>query len=260
MATNIAYIMVFSPGSKTLLVTDSRDAPLWWNLETNERIPIPERGVTGVLCADISSDRRLGVLGHKNGMLQLVDIAAGKDIARWQAHDGAVLSVKFVPGANHIISGGQDRSIALWDQVTHQKIASNPGEHRGAVCALAYSRVAGRVRLASGCEADMIKLWDPADLSRSLGSMPYHKGAIRALDFSTDNKTLASGSEDKTLRLFNVPLKQEMATIPMDSPVRLVLFSPDGNTLAIVTDSGKLRLLRATTFQRADAQALAMKR
>jgi WD40 repeat protein len=56
------------------------------------------------------------------------------------------------------------------------------------------------------------------------------------------------------MRLFNVLLKQELAMFPMDSPVRLVLFSPDGNTLAVVTDSGKLRLLRATPLERADAQ------
>jgi WD40 repeat protein len=54
-------------------------------------------------------------------------------------------------------------------------------------------------------------------------------------------------------------LHQEIATIDLGSPVRLVLFSPDGNTLATVTDSGTLRLLRATTFERADAQARALR-
>ena len=105
----------------------------------------------------------------------------------------------------------------------------------------------------------MIKLWDHADLSKALASMPNHKGAIRSLDFSGDGKTLASGSEDGTTRLFSVQLKQELAMITTDGPVLLVRFSPDGNTLAIVTDSGTLRLLRATSFERADAQARALK-
>ena len=254
---NVGYIMAFSPDSKTLLVTDSGEVPFWWNLETNARIPVPERGVSGVACADVSADRRLGILGHNNGTLQLVDIEAGKDIATWPAHKGGVLSVKFTPGAEKIISGGRDRSVAVWDRASHKPLASSPGEHRGAVCGLAYSPIAGRI--ASGCGADMIKLWDPADLSHSLASMPNHKAAIRTLDFSRDGKTLASGSEDKTVILFSVPLKQEIAMLPQDSPVRLVLFSPDGNTLAIVTDSGTLRLLRATTFERADAQAQALR-
>jgi len=254
---NVGYVMVFSPDSKMLLVTDSRNVPFWWNLETNARIPLPPRGVAGVACADISSDRRWGILGHENGMLQLLDIEAGEEIAMWPAHEGGVLSVKFSPDAKQIISGGRDRSIAIWDSASHKKVASNPGEHRGAVCGLAYSQIADRI--ASGCGADMIKIWNPADLSKALASMPYHKAAIRALDFSLDGKTLASGSEDKTVRLFSVPLSQEIAMLVMESPVRLVLFSPDGNTLAIVTDSGTLRLLRATTFDRADALARALK-
>ena len=113
--------------------------------------------------------------------------------------------------------------------------------------------------LASGCGADMIKLWKPSDLSKALASMPYHKAEIRTLDFSPDRKTLASGSEDKTVRLFNVNLNQEIATFPMDSGVRLVLFSPDVNTLAIVTDAGKLQLLRAASLERADAEELVLK-
>jgi WD40 repeat protein len=239
------------------LASAASDTPFWWKLENNKIIPLPARGMTGIACADVSSDGRLGILGHQNGTLQLVDIEAGKDIASWAAHDGGVLSVRFSAEADKIFSGGRDRSVAIWDANSHKKIASNPGEHRGAVCGLAYSQSAGRI--ASGCLADMIKIWDPADLSKALASMPNHKAAIRTLDFSRDGRTLASGSEDRTVRLLSVSLRQEIATLDMDSPVRLVVFSPDGNMLAIVTDSGTLRLLRATTFARADAQAQALK-
>jgi WD40 repeat protein len=240
-----------------LLGAKSREEPFWWNLETSEIIALPKRGMSDVACADVSSDCRIGILGYKNGNLQLVDVEGGREIAAWPAHVGGVLSVKFSAEADKIISGGRDRSVAVWDRVTHKKIAANPGEHRGAVCSVAYSQKAGRI--ASGCGADMIKIWEPVDLSNALASMPNHKGAIRSLDFSVDGKTLASGSEDGTTRLFSVQLKQELATIAMDGPVLLVRFSPDGNTLAIVTDSGTLRLLRATSFERADAQARALR-
>jgi len=254
---NIAYVMTFSPDSKALLGSNSRDEPFWWNLEKNKITPLQARGMSGVVCADVSSDGRFGILGHKDGGLQLVDIEAGRDIATWRAHEGGVLSVIFSSAADRIISGGRDRSVAMWDTHSQKRIGWNPGEHRGAVCGLAYSETAGRI--ASGCMADMVKIWNASDLSKSLTSMPYHKAAIRSLDFSKDGKTLASGSEDNTMRLFSVSSRYEIAAITMDSPVRLVLFSPDGNTLAIVTDSGTLRLLRATTFEQADAQARALR-
>jgi len=254
---NVAYVMMFSPDSKALLASKSENEPFWWYPQSNKIIPLPTQGMSGVECADVSSDGRLGILGHRNGTLQLVDIEAGTEIASWPAHDGGVMSVKFSAVADRIVSGGRDRSVAIWDRPTQKRIAWNPGEHRGAVCGLAYAEKTAR--MASGCLADMIKIWDPANLSKSLASMPYHKGAIRSLDFSGDGRTLASGSEDSTIILFNVSLHQEIATIDLGSPVRLVLFSPDGNTLATVTDSGTLRLLRATTFERADAQARALR-
>jgi WD40 repeat protein len=255
---NVAYVMTFAPDSKTLLVSRSEHEPFWWNMESGKIISVPERGVSDVACADISSDGRIGILGHKNGTLQLVDIEAGKDIGSWHAHDGGVLSVKFSGGHDKIVSGGRDRSVAVWEQATQRKIGSNPGEHRGAVCSVAYSRAANRI--ASGCGADVIKIWDPANLSKALISLSNHKGAIQALDFSIDGKTLASGSEDGTVRLFSVQFEQEFAVLRMDSPVRVVLFSPDGNMLAIVTDSGTLRVLRATTLERADAQVRELRR
>jgi WD40 repeat protein len=255
---NISYVMAFSPDSSGLLASNSREEPLWWKLEDNQVVPLPERGMSGVLCADVSPDRRLGILGHKNGTLQLVDIEAGKDLAQWPAHEGGVLSVRFADASGKVISGGRDRSVAVWDAISHKRIAWNPGEHRGAVCGLAYSTAARRI--ASGCGADMIKIWDPADLSQARASMPYHKGAIMSLDFSGDGKTLASGSEDRTVRLFNVSSAQEITMLPMDSPVRLVVFAPDGNSLAIVTDSGRLRLMRAATLGRAETLALALRK
>jgi eukaryotic-like serine/threonine-protein kinase len=254
---HVAYVMTFSADSKALLASSRQHEPFWWNRENDKIISLPARGVLEIDSADVSRDGRLGVLGYKNGTLQLVDIESGTNIATWAAHNEGVRSVKFSAGLDKIISGGRDRSVVVWDRITQKKIASNPGEHRGAVCSVVYSQSADRI--ASGCGADVIKIWDPADLSKALATLSYHKGAIQTLDFSMDGRTLASGSEDGTMRLFSVQFKEELAVIRMDSPVRVVLFSPDGNTLAIVADSGTLRLLRATSFERADAQARALR-
>jgi WD40 repeat protein len=153
-----------------------------------------------------------------------------------------------------MVSGGRDRSVALWDVRTHRQLGHSP-EHRGSLCAVAVSH--DGKRLASGCSANTIKFWNPADMRKSLKSISYHESVIRSLCFSPDGRTLASGSEDDTVKLWNVTTYQEVASFNFRGHVRLVLFSPDGNNLAVVTDRGSLQLVRATPKEQADAEIAA---
>jgi WD40 repeat protein len=137
----------------------------------------------------------------------------------------------------------------LWD-VASGKLLGSSSEHKGAVCAVTYSH--GGSMIATGCGAGTIKLWRPEHTEKSEASMNYHQDSIRSLAFSVDDRTLASGSGDRTVKLWNVALRQCILSFEMGSPIQLVLFSPDGNALAIVTEAGTLRVFRAATLAEAD--------
>ena len=75
-----------------------------------------------------------------------------------------------------------------------------------------------------------------------------HTNSVWSLAFSPDGKTLASGSLDGSIRLWDVTTWQHKQ-IPTEDIVTSVVFSPDGKTLASVSGSweGTISLWDAAT-------------
>jgi len=68
---------------------------------------------------------------------------------------------------------------------------------------------------------------------RESATLKGHAAQVNTVAFSPDGKTLASGSYDNTVRLWDVQTRQELATLKgHDAYVSSVAFSPDGKTLA----------------------------
>ena len=64
--------------------------------------------------------------------------------------------------------------------------------------------------------------------------------------FSPDGKTLAAGSGEGTIQLWDVAHRQPVGTLAADDPgegqIHGVAFSPDGRTLAAGSDDGTVQL------------------
>ncbi len=77
-----------------------------------------------------------------------------------------------------------------------------------------------------------------------------HNGSVNSVSFSSDGKTLVSGSWDKTIKLWNVETGQEIRTLKgHDSRVFSVSFSRDGKTLASGSDDKTIKLWNVETGQ-----------
>ncbi len=87
-----------------------------------------------------------------------------------------------------------------------------------------------------------VHLWETGT-GKLLGTCRGHTQGVRWLALTPDGETLASVSDDSTLRFWNVRTQQELLSIQrLVDPVREIVFSPDGQWLAARTASG-LRLL-----------------
>lgn len=156
-------------------------------------------------------------------------------IATLEEHTDAVRGVSFSSGGL-LASGGYDRTVRLWDVAARQNIASFE-EHVNMVESLAFSPDG---TLASG-SGGWIWLYDTA-AKQNNASFKAHTNWVYGLSFSPDGRTLASGSGDNTVKLWNVETQQNIDTLPHTGVVFSVVFSHDGAILASGSEDGTVRL------------------
>ncbi len=70
-----------------------------------------------------------------------------------------------------------------------------------------------------------------------------HTGEVRAVAFSPDGKNLASGSQDGSIKLWNISTGKPLGTFTAQKEqVWSVAFNPDGKTLASASQDGTIKI------------------
>ena len=142
-------------------------------------------------------------------------------------HGDVVLALDRTADRRLLGSGSKDRSVRIWAPLTGPPGAADYvcvgvcEGHAESVGAIAFSRKLEMEHaprfLFTGSQDRTIKMWDVSDVSttspndgtepvrcKSLTTFIAHDKDINALDVSPDDRLLASGSQDRTVKIFKI--------------------------------------------------------
>jgi WD40 repeat protein len=242
--------VVFSPDGKKVASGSEDQTVKLWNPKTGDLL----RTFTGhggeKNSIAFSHDGSTLAISMSDQSVSLYDPSAGKLIRSFVGSQiGGPLA--FSPDDRLLItkSTTEKGNLRLWETQTGKLFQVLAG-HTGPIVGIAYSPD-GKLIASVGADKSL-KLWD-AQAGKFLMNLTGFRFSLNDVTFSPDSK-IAAGADDVTVFFWDVQTgrlqKQIQSDVPsrnFPAPVRSIIFSPDGQMLAISSYDHTFTILETAT-------------
>ncbi|MCZ6680939.1 MAG: WD40 repeat domain-containing protein, partial [Candidatus Poribacteria bacterium] len=174
-----------------------------------------------------------------------------------KGYAGYVWDVEFSPNGNYFavtIGGG---TVELYDR-NFRRMWRGQGGTLGSEGRAAFSPDEKYVALSAYGESKkdvtILRLSD----RRVIQTLTGHAHHVSSVSFSPDGSHLASGSKDRTIRIWKLSDGQfsELQTLKGDSAISCISFSPDGRYLASGRDDSRVKVWKLSDGRFSELQTL----
>jgi RNA polymerase sigma factor (sigma-70 family) len=212
--------------NRVLVASASEDhtARLWTLTGEEVRRLEGHRNMVGPVVFSPEGDRV--ATGSADREVVLWNAKSGQPVSRSRGHVASVRCLAFSPDGSRLASGGEDASVILHDATTAtDQFHLNA---QGTVWTLVFSPDSSR--LVAGAGSDIL-IWN-LEGDRMAVRLTGHGAAVQALLFSQDGRTLISGSEDGTIRFWDLAAGKEVRRFESGlGQVKCLALSPNGKVL-----------------------------
>jgi WD40 repeat protein/beta-lactamase regulating signal transducer with metallopeptidase domain len=224
--------VAFSPNGATIATASAVGVIRLWDVATRSaRISLSYGD-----CRSVAFSPDGGVLAsaHIGGDVVLWSSEGGRQLALLSGHRDEVSQVIFSPVGHSLATAGKAGTVKLWNLGTRRQTArATLKGDLTLVRSVAYSPDGKTLAVGDGPNdgTGTVTLWDAA-ARKVIATLGEHERGVVALVFSRDATSLASGSCDGTIRIWDLAkftCRHELAGL---SGVTELAYSPDGKFLA----------------------------
>jgi WD40 repeat protein len=174
--------------------------------------------------------------------VRLWDLKNGKTLRVLTGHTDFVWSVAFSADGRYLVAIS-DKQMIIWDLADLNAPTSRTID--GDFLSVAFAPK-GRMLATGGYNGGAIVLWD-ATSGRRLGELAGHDDSVRSLAFSRNGKFLASGSDDTTVKVWNLARRSAILTIKgHEDWVNTLAWSGDDSEIVTGSRDGTIKLWGAS--------------
>lgn len=193
-----------------------------------------------------SPDSTRIITGSDDGLIKIWDLHSGFHIATFTEHSSAITSSRYSRRGNILFTSSLDGSVRAWDMLRYRNFRTFTAPTRLSFTDLAIDPSAEIVCACSHDSFD-IHLWN-VQTGQLLDRLSGHEGPISTLAFTPDGGTLASGSWDRTIRLWSIFARnQSSEPLQLTSDLLCITIRPDSSQLAAATLDGQLTFWTLST-------------
>ena len=178
-------------------------------------------------------------LRNRVGLQNSAEEKSQEELFTLKGHTAGVTSVAFSPDGKRIISGSNDATVKVWDNVSGQGalVLERADGSGSSVCFSPDGK-----RIVSGGTDKSLKVWD-TESGLVILILTGHLGGVNSVSYSPDGKWIVSGSDDSTLKVWDAKAAQEKFTLTGHAgSVRSVCFSPDGKWIVSGSSDRSLKV------------------
>ncbi len=275
---DIVQALAFAPGGDLLASSGFRDVKLWQRSRNVHQADLTG-SAAAVRVVTVSKDGARAATGDASGQIRLWELPSGKPLATIAAHTAAVTGLRFLPDGSKLISSSLDKTVHAWNVPA----GSDAGKIETPAPINALTLVRGGTQVCTGHADNVIRIWplpgtappaavppaksadkdktatkpgdkpaaNPAPVAIApLKELKGHSGPVTALEtFTPDSLQILSGSDDGTVRGWNIDNGQQTRQVGQGAGVTAITVRPDGHRFASAGANNSVHLWNADNNQ-----------